>query len=457
MLLASAEVALSLMQPAIALTTAREAWGLAKSIDDKVLHAKILLAMVNGLNMQGGAKEALKAAKSSMAMVTVAKDDAVLAGLHHAMANAHLKLDDADDAMEAEEKAMALYKKLKDKEGQAGSLTNMAKAQRLLGRFDQATTSANEALEMWRGMGKGAGVAACMETIIDVQAAQGQSQDPLATAEEELSKFQKAGCNTRNELTLMEMIVEVATAQGRPLDACRFLEDMIKVCQAANNKLLEAQRTMRAAEVHSDMNHAQDSLRLAKRAQELFEGLGMNTQAEDAKKLQTSMHVRKGDHAKAPHRDNALKSMKSFIRAVEQREVAQVKQFEVDLDKFSTALKDTEMSNALESLFERDPAALGFLEQQGWDLESFKVPSKIYQYPHKALYLTSLAGGMGFGPQFRGVHPWRKGKASDGDAIRALSCCVLPETEAWQGQIMFRHGIMDAGLQSTASFGFPPF
>merc|ERR1719446_1163423 len=222
---------------------------------------------------------------------------------------------------------------------------------------------------------------------------------------------------------------------------------MIKVCINANDKKSEELKTFQAAEMHMEMNHSQDALRLAKGAEDLFQGLNMKSRAEDARKLVTKIYVNKGQHSKAPHRSEALLALKQFVRAVEQRETDQVKQFEVDLDKASSAIKDTEMSTALESLFERDPTAISFLEQQGWDLTSFKVRTKIYQFPHKAFYLTTIAGGMNFGPQFRSVNPYRKGKANDSEGLRACSVCQLAETEAWQGQLMFRPGIMDAGIQ----------
>lgn len=451
MLLMTAEAALAGMSAQKALKAARDAWPIAKGLDKK-LQGEVLVAMVNGLNMSGQSKETVRAANSSLA--TVAGDPSLEAAMYHALAVAHLKLDDHEDALEAEEKALNLAKSAGDKKAEAVSMTSIAKAQRGLGKFDKAIETAKEAAALWRSMGQAAGIVACVETISDAQAAQGFPKAALVAAEEELSLLKKAGCNTRNELIMMEKVVQVASEQGQNLEALRAMEDMIKVCTNAGDKKNEAQKTFQAAEMHMEMNHSQDALRLAKNAEDLFQSLNMKSRAEDARKLVTKIYVKKGQHSKAPHRSEALLALKQFVRAVEQRETDQVKQFEVDLDKASSAIKDTEMSTALESLFERDPTAISFLEQQGWDLTSFKVPTKIYQFPHKAFYLTTVAGGMNFGPQFRSVNPYRKGKI--GDDPRACSVCCLPETEAWQGQLMYRHGIMDAGIQASGSFNFPP-
>merc|ERR1712050_739085 len=126
------------------------------------------------------------------------------------------------------------------------------------------------------------------------------------------------------------------------------------------------------------------------------------------------------------------------------------------MDKASSAIKDNEMTIALEALFERDPGALHFLEELGWDLQSFKVPTLCTQYPHKAFYLQTIAGGMNFGPQFRSVHPWKKGTKAEALGQRAMSVCVLPETESWQGVLLYRQAIIDAGIQAISCMGNDP-
>jgi len=350
---------------------------------------------------------------------------------------------------------MTIHKSSKDKKGEAVSLTTVAKAYRMLGRFDQAISTAKEACGLWRSLSQAAGIVTALETIADAQAAQGFPKASLAAAEEELSLLRASGASVAHELMLMEKVAQIASDLGEKVETLRTMEEMIKVCKNNGDKAGEAQRTLQTAEKHSEMSHAQDALRLAKEAEELFVALGDKDSEEEAKKLQTSIYVKRGQHTKAPHRSEALLALKSFVRAVEQRELDQIRAFEADLDRAASAIKDTEMSTALESLFERDPEALQFLEKQGWDLENFKSPTKIYQYPHKAFYLGTIAGGMNFGPQFRSVHPYRKDKPSDKDCV-VLSCNFLPITESWQSMLAYRHGIIDAGLQSSGAFAYPP-
>lgn len=454
-LVSVAEVALARLQAERALKVAREAWPLAKQSGDKILQAEVLVSMISALILKGNTKEALRAASTSMTAVKEAGQAALEASLLHSTAVAHLKLEDALDALEWEEKAMAIHKMRKDKTGEAVSLTTIAKAYQLLGRFDQAISTAKLACGLWRSLGRAAGIVTAMETIVDSLAAQGFPEASLSAAEEELSLLRESGANAANELMMMEKVALIASDLGEKEEALRTMEEMIKVCMNHGDKVGEAQRTLQIAEKHAAMNHSQDALRMAKEAEKLFACLGDTDAAEEAKQLQTSIHVQRGQHTKAPHRSKALLALKSFVRAVELRELDQMRAFEVELDSTASAIKDTEMSIALESLFERDPEALQFLEKQGWDLESFKSPTKLYHYPHKGFYLGTVAGGMNFGPQFRSVNPYRKGKPSEKDCS-VLSCNLLPMTESWQGMLAYRHGIIDAGLQSSGVFGYPP-
>jgi len=455
MLVLMAQVALAQKESSKALKAAREALPLVKGTPNKELHAEVLLAIIDGLNMQGSAREALRAVPTSIPIAQEAGNRALEAGMLHGQAVAQLRLQNADDAVEVGESALAIYNSLKDTKGSATSLNTIAKALRLVGRLDDALSRAKEAAALWRVLGKAAGVVMAVETIIDVQTALGIPKAGLVAAEEELNLLREARVNKRNELVMLEKVVQVATDQGEKLAAMRFMEEIVQVSKNAGDKVAEAHRTKQAAQMYFEMNQSQDAVRMAKEAETLFKGLGLSVDVEDMRRLQSSIYIKRGQHNMAPHRDEALLAMKSFVKAVEDRDHDNVKQFEVDMNKAATAIKDTEMSSALEALFERDPTALAFLEKQGWDCDAFKVPTKIYQYAHKATYLTFLASGMNFGPQFRPLNAYRKDRPCDEDC-RPMAVCSLPETEAWQGQLRFRPGIMDGGLQQCVTATFPP-
>lgn len=455
MLVLLAQAALAQKESSKALKAAREAWPLAQGTPNKELQAEVLLAIIDGLNMQGSAREALRAMPTSIPIAQESGNRALEAGMLLGQAIAQLGLQNAVDAAEVGESALAIYKSIEDTKGSATAMNTIAKALRLVGRLDDALSRAKEAASLWRNLGKAAGVVMAVDTIIDVQRALGIPKAGLVAAEEELSLLREAGVSKRNELIMLEKVIQVATDQGEKLAAMRFIEEIVQVSRKAGDKGVEANRTKQAAQMYFEMNQTQDAVRMAKEAEALFKGLGLSVDVEDMRRLQSSIYIKRGQHNMAPHRDEALLALKSFVKAVEDRHHDNVKQFEVDMNKAATAIKDTEMSTALEALFDKDPTALAFLEKQGWDCTAFKVPTKIYQYAHNATYLTFIAGGMNFGPQFRPVHAYRKDRPCDEDC-RPMAVCSLPETEAWQGQLRFRPGIMDAGLQSCTSYGFPP-
>merc|ERR1712232_1348021 len=172
--------------------------------------------------------------------------------------------------------------------------------------------------------------------------------------------------------------------------------------------------------------------------------------AIQARKIQTTIYVARGEIEKAPNRSDALLTLKHFISAVEERDEDKVKLYEAELDGAAGAISDAELNFALETLFSKDQSAVAFLESRGWELSSYKKPTQMFQYPNKGFYLTSIAGGMNFGPQFRSNHPWKIGLSTGvgKERPRTLSVLQLPDTEAWQGRLCYRHGIIDGGIQS---------
>merc|ERR1712050_167758 len=155
---------------------------------------------------------------------------------------------------------------------------------------------------------------------------------------------------------------------------------------------------------------------------------------------------------KAPTRSEALKTLASLSKATEMRKADEVKDLEGQLNKYGTVLSDHDLADVLQPLFAKDPEAMEYLEKElGWDFGKTKTGGgeQIKFYAHKAFYLNTIMGGMGFGPQFRSVNPHRVGRHS------AISASQLPETEAWQMELGFRPGILDSGLQVLGAVAFP--
>merc|ERR550532_1447913 len=98
-------------------------------------------------------------------------------------------------------------------------------------------------------------------------------------------------------------------------------------------------------------------------------------------------------------------------------------------------------------------------ETLGWESEKpagapVEGTTLVKGYPHKAFYLQTIFGGMGFGPQFRSVHPYKKFE-NQSTTVTAIGVAQLPETEAWQMELGWRPGYLDAQLQNLASCNYP--
>merc|ERR1711904_329296 len=119
------------------------------------------------------------------------------------------------------------------------------------------------------------------------------------------------------------------------------------------------------AEMHQALSHNQDAIRLSEEAAKLFVDLNDEESANQARKIQTSVCVARGEIDKAPNRSDALLTLRHFISAVEERDEDKVKLFESELDAASGAISDEELNFALENLFAKDQSAVTFLEARG--------------------------------------------------------------------------------------------
>merc|ERR1712078_780548 len=112
----------------------------------------------------------------------------------------------------------------------------------------------------------------------------------------------------------------------------------------------------------------------------------------------------------------------------------------------SHLLTDQDYADSLHMMLHQDPGAVLFLEGEGWTFkrEGSNEKQRIKQYPHRAFYLQCCMTGMGFGPQFRSVNPFKvvpKGK----EMPLSLSLSNLAPTEEWQMNMLYRPGIFDSG------------
>mmetsp|Transcript_2915 Transcript_2915/g.3236 ORF Transcript_2915/g.3236 Transcript_2915/m.3236 type:complete len:508 (-) Transcript_2915:111-1634(-) len=466
-LVLSAEVALAEEDAAYALKVAKEAWPLAKSAGDPQLQADVLTVMVSALYKKGAErcsvtvlKDALNAVGGTLPVVKEAGDKALEASVHHTHALIHFKIFELggsstpDDGLAAEEEALALYKSLNDKKGTAVCLTKIAKAKNMLFNYGEAISAAAEASEYWRAMGKAAGVVAALEVIISAQASLGSSKSGLDAVREELELFKEVPDET-NQAILLDYASKVALDMGKTAEAIKLIEQNIEVLDSRGEKAGATRKVLQAAELYHKMGLKEDAIRLATQAVAQFQELGEPDKEAEAKALCEMAQTGKSNTVAV--RSQAKLALKNFIHAVESRDISEVSKYEAEMSVFSGTIGEEEMENALNNLFLKDPEALKFMEELGWDCSQYKDVQKFFVWDHNIFYINTTLGGMGFGPQFRSVHPVRKGAANDRD-VRCMSATQIPYPhEAWHNNLLMKHGILDSGMQQLTSRAWPPW
>mmetsp|Transcript_79421 Transcript_79421/g.230593 ORF Transcript_79421/g.230593 Transcript_79421/m.230593 type:complete len:409 (-) Transcript_79421:47-1273(-) len=319
---------------------------------------------------------------------------------------------------------------------------------------EPAQRSAEEALELFRALGRAKGVAAALEAAFHVQAARQNPNAGLRTANQELQARVRSG-DKPGEAAILEMIAHAHAGIGEPQSAINAATQAVEAHRALGDKEAEGSALHLIAEMRWALGEHAQAMEFARRALAVFTAAKCSWGQDKARGTIGSLFAASGHIEKAPNRQEALKALKDLARAVEKKDIEECKSAEDRLNKLRDLVTDYEVVEHLSGILEKDPTATAFLKELGWNFGDGEALDGTYikQFNQQAFYLFQMMNGMGFGPQFRGVHPYRLGRKPE-DYL-ALEVAQLPETEAWQMDMGFRPGLMDSALQSTAVWGFP--
>jgi len=427
------------------------------------LEAQMLNMQVNANLLKGAPQDAMAAAKEMRALASKNGDKEGEASAWHAIASVnHMQeLDEEDrstpdDVIQAAEKAIALYKEIGNKKGQATALNTTARAQLRQDRPAQCLKTATEAMGIFRELGQTKGMVSSLDIVVQAHVAQDHPMAGLQAANSELAAVRRAG-NRRGEVDLLEMVAQAHAMLGQPHSAVGAAKQALEIYSALGDNMGQGSMSNLLAEMHRSMGTIGDmaeASRCAEKALKFYRTAGSKWGEEQALQTMSALLVDRGQPEKAPKRGEAQKALKELQKAIEMRKPEDMRAAEEKINAMGGMVKDADIQGILMPVLTRDPAALDFLEEQGWQFQKEKTdPMKIKSYPHKGFYLHMIMTGMNFGPQFRVVNPYRVGQP--GKDCTCISVSQLPETEAWQMEMGYRPGILDSGLQCQGSQAFP--
>jgi len=404
------------------------------------------------------AKEAMEVGQDYLAFAQGKKNKATEANAWQALASVHQCKEQATenpstpaDVVVAAKKALALYDELGDKKGQATATASIASAMIREGDADGGILKANSALELAKGSGETSCIVSALEAIIDGFMLQETPQKGFKIANEELFTLRTAG-NKKAEAEVLEMISNMHAMMGEPHGAMDAAKKALELYQEMQDRAGQGKILNLMAETKSAMGAKREATQLAQDAVEMSKAGGSKAGESAALQTLSTVLVDRGMGENAPKKPEAMKVLRALGRAVNARNLEDFKAYEAKLDSFGSVLSTEDISEFLGLLFEKDPGAMEFLEQQGWQFTKdgeegqgdFKTRVKFYD--HKFFYLNTIFGGMGFGPQFRSVNPRKVTMKNDNHF--AISVSQMTETEAWQMHLGWRPGYLDSGIQN---------
>jgi len=348
-----------------------------------------------------------------------------------------------------------------DKTGEANLLVATAEVDCAKDEAMAGLGAAEDAMRLFREGGNTKGLAKALETAFKAHAMQKNAMVGLQVANKELAAMKQAK-NKRGEVDVLEMLMQAHAQMGEPLSAISAATQALEGYRGLGDREGEACTLHLVAEMRRALGEKKEAIVVAKQSLAVFKAAGLKWGEEKALATISSCMTEIGRMEKAPNRQEALKALKELARGVEQKDAAQVKSAEDRLNKMKDCVSDQEIVESLALVVQKDATAVDFLKEQGWNMGGGSAEgvqgyngTYIKGFGHKAFYLQNLMTGMGFGPQFRGVHPYREGRGTDIGKMHALSVSQLAETESWQMDMGFRPGLMDSALQCQACLNFP--
>jgi len=280
----------------------------------------------------------------------------------------------------------------------------------------------------------------------------------LRSANRELQKLRESRDDTpetkRKEADLLESIATTHSSLSEPLGAVRNALLAAEIRRELKDEVGEATVLLLAANQQRSLGEMVDATETAERALELARKTGTASQEAEATKTLSRVLAERGFYEKAPQRPQALQDLEALVAAAKARDGVAAKEAEQKVNSYGALVTDKDIADHIVPLISRDPEAAQFLrEELGWDLEKpYAQKQNGKEVRHLDFYLAHRLTGMGFGPQFKVCNmPVRV----TGSYPVTVSVNQLPETEAWQMEMMYRPGFLDSGLQS--GFVFAPF
>lgn len=411
-------------------------------------------ARVQALLMNGSPVEARRAAKQMLSEAQSVGDRAGEGRAWICLAEACTALNGPEDAMEAAEKAVSIFKDMKDTTGHGEALCAQAKSYLRLERVQNGIDAAVEAVGLLRATDGHTTLASALELLIQAYSMKANPMAGLQYANKELTALRANG-SKQCQAEVLEMIANQYAVLGEPLGALRAGREALDLYVSLQDRFSAAVMLQFIAEQHRANEEYRDAVKAAESSLRIFKDLENKWGEDQVTQTLSLLFVAQGQAEKAPKRPEALKVLKDMVRAIELRSADDLKKAEELLTgKYEGLVTDKDYMDILHPAIQRDPESVEFLEGQGWAFKKEAGGAQhVKTYPHRAFYLHMIMTGMGFGPQFRVVNPYRVGTPGK-DAI-ALSVSQLPETEAWQMEMGYRPGILDSGLQCQGVLGFP--
>ncbi len=241
--------------------------------DGKERRARLLIELADATERVGDYPASMTAAREAMGIATTMEDQALRAHAQGRLAGVLSKIGAIDEALALHTEQVEIYETLGDERARAVALGDIARLKAGRGEVAEALRLHEEALSVYESLGDVRSRAVTLGDIARLKADRGEVAEALRLHEEALSVYESFG-DVRSRAVRLGDIARLKADRGEVAEALRLHEEKLSICESLGDVRSRAVTLVDIARLKADRGEVAEALRLHEEALSVYKSLG---------------------------------------------------------------------------------------------------------------------------------------------------------------------------------------
>eukprot|EP00435_Cladocopium_sp_Y103_P000162 s945_g1.t1 len=306
------------------------------------------------------------------------------------------------DAESRAREALQTFRNLGDTHGEATAQTLIAQVLVFRGSWQEAIRPARNALKSLK-------LANCIdaqETLVSALLGCGETAEARQSTTARLTEFEQQS-DRHGQAAMTMLMATISAAEGNPTEAWSTIQEAQGLCDPSDFKLL-AKVHLEASSISLQLRMLDETLARAQEALMAFWKLGDRLGEQKANAILSEVYSLRGVPHLAPNRPQAVEAVKEMAKAVGLRDADGYQKASEQLARLAVSnppISKKEKREVFDEVLRRDQAASDFIRanSSASKVDTTLAGETFRAVEKKGLYFGYRAGGIAYGPRFRGI------------------------------------------------------